>query len=106
MSTDLFDDTDRQRPTLEFLRRNRGEILRIAAQRGVSNIRVFGSVARGDSTAESDVDLLVDFEKGHRGLDLFGFARDVEKLLGYHVEVGTQIHPAIRSKVEAQAVPL
>lgn len=57
-----------------MLRAQRDEILRLAAGRGVSNIRVFGSVARGDATPDSDIDLLVDFEVRQSGLDLIGLA--------------------------------
>jgi uncharacterized protein len=78
----------------------------IAARRGVSNIRVLGSVARGDARPDSDVDLLVDFDLGHRGLDLLGFEREVEELIGYRVEVGTEVHALVRERVDAQAVPL
>jgi predicted nucleotidyltransferase len=91
-------------PTLSVLHAHRDEILRIAERRGVSNVRVFGSVARGDATPDSDVDLLVDVETGHRGLDLFGFAREVEELIGHPVDIGTEVHQVIREKVEAQAV--
>lgn len=93
-------------PTLALLRAHRDEILRFAAERGVSNVRVFGSVARGDATSDSDVDLLVDFDTSHSGLDLFAFAREIEELLGHPVEVGTEIHPIVREKVEAEAVTL
>ena len=96
----------RTAPTLDLLRAHRDEILRAASQRGVSNIRIFGSVARGDATPASDIDLLVDFEHGHRGLDLFAFANDVEDLLGYHVEVGTRLDEVVRRKVEPQLVRL
>jgi len=99
-------DEDRPAPTLDLLRAYRDEILRAASARGVSNIRVFGSVVRGDATSTSDVDLLVDFERGHRGLDLFAFAREVERLLGYPVDVGTGIEEAVRERVESQLVPL
>lgn len=98
--------TRAEAPSLAVLRAQRNEILRLAARRGVSNIRVFGSVARGDATKESDIDLLVDFDLRHRGLDLFAFAREVEELLGHRVDVGTEIHPVVRDKVEAEAVPL
>ncbi|MHB8318495.1 MAG: nucleotidyltransferase family protein [Acidimicrobiales bacterium] len=60
-----------QAPTLRLLRAHRDEILCVASRRGVSNVRVFGSVARGEATPMSDIDLLVDFEIGHRGLELF-----------------------------------
>ncbi len=93
-------------PTLELLRSHRAEILRLAERRGISGIRVFGSVARGDATSESDIDLLVDFDKSHRGLDLFAFARELQELLGHPVDVATEVHPAIHDKVDAQAVLL
>jgi predicted nucleotidyltransferase len=97
---------NRKAPTLAFLRANRDEILRIAESRGVSNIRVFGSVARGDATPDSDIDLLVDFKVRESGLDLIGFALDLEQLLGFRVEVGTSVHEVIRHRVNAQAVTL
>jgi len=106
MSDGLAHDLSHQAPTLSLLRAHRNEILRAATRRGISNIRVFGSVARGDATPGSDVDLLVDFEHGHRGLDLFAFAREVEELIGYRVEIGTEIDEVIRSRVEDQIVPL
>jgi predicted nucleotidyltransferase len=56
----------RPAPSLLLLRAHRDEILRAATNRGVSNISVFGSVVRGDATPTSDIDLLVDFERGHR----------------------------------------
>lgn len=93
-------------PSLELLRGHRDEILDVAARRGVSNIRVFGSVARGDAGPDSDIDLLVDFDRSHPGLDLFGFAREVEEMVGHPVEVGTEIDPIVRDRVEAQAVAL
>lgn len=96
----------RSAPSLLLLRAHRDEILRAATNRGVSNIRVFGSVVRGDATPTSDIDLLVDFERGHRGLDLFAFAREVEELLGYPVEVGTGIDEVVRSRIESQLVQL
>lgn len=93
-------------PNLAVLRARRDEILRLAARRGVANIRVFGSTARGDATVDSDIDLLVDFDPSHRGLDLFAFARELEDLLGNRVDIGTEVHPILRRRVEAEAVPL
>lgn len=72
-----------------MLRAHRKEILDLANRRGVSKIRGFGSVARGDATPASDIDLLVDFDTTHRGLDLFAFAREMEELLGHRVYVGS-----------------
>lgn len=80
--------------------------MRLAASRGVSNIRVFGSVARGDATPKSDIDLLVDFAIHASGLDLIGFALDLEDLLGYQVDIGTQVHRVVRDRVEREAVAL
>jgi predicted nucleotidyltransferase len=91
---------------MAMLREHRGEILEIATRRGVSNIRVFGSVARGDARSASDVDLLVDFDTSHRGLDFVAFARELEELLGYRVDIGTQVDAVIRDKVETEVVPL
>lgn len=93
-------------PNLALVRAHRDEIVQIAGRRGISEIRIFGSVARGDATPASDIDLLVDFDTSHRGLDLFAFAREVEELLGHRVDVGTEVHRVIRDKVDAEAVPL
>lgn len=106
MSNDAAQAGVRPPPSLAMLRTHRDEIFRLATRRGVSNIRVFGSVARGDATAESDIDLLVDFEVGESGLDLIAFAQEVEELLGYPVDIGTQVHRVIRPRVEQQAIPL
>lgn len=93
-------------PSLAMLRARRREILDLAERRGISNIRVFGSVARGDATQASDIDLLVDFDTAHRGLDLFAFAREMEDLLGHPVDVGTEVPAIIRDKVDAETVSL
>ena len=106
MSSDAVSAGVLPAPTLAMLRAHRDAIVGLASRRGVSNIRVFGSVARGDATPESDIDLLVDFEAGESGLDLIAFAQDVEELLGYRVDVDTRVHRVVRDRVEAQAVPL
>lgn len=92
--------------TIEELRRHRDDILRIAASRGASNIRVFGSVARGEATPHSDIDLLVEFEKGRSLVDLTGLQLELEDLLRYEVDIGTQVHAVIRDRVERDAIPL
>lgn len=63
-------------PTLDFVRARRQEILRAAEECGVSSVRVFGSVARGDSHRGSDVDLLVDYDVLERGLGPLAAFRD------------------------------
>jgi uncharacterized protein len=93
-------------PTLEELRARRDEILEIAARHGVFNIRVYGSVARGEAGEASDVDLLVDIEQGRSLFDLGAFYADLEDLLGCEIDVGTQIKARLRHEVEAEAVAL
>ncbi len=78
-------------PTLSELRAKRDEILRTAATYGATNIRVFGSVARGDAREDSDVDFLVDVSPEHRGFDFFGvldeIRQDLEEIVGRRVDV-------------------
>ncbi|HLJ69553.1 MAG TPA: nucleotidyltransferase family protein [Chloroflexota bacterium] len=95
-----------QAVTLEELRARRDEILHLAASRGASNVRVFGSVARGEAHANSDIDLLVEFEPGRSLIDLTGLMLQLEDLLGRKVDIGTQVHSVIRDRVERDAVAL
>ncbi len=90
------------------LANKREEILRIAAQYGASNVRIFGSVARGEELPTSDVDLLVDFEAGRSLLDLSGLVLDLQDLLGCKVDVVTEkgLHWYIRDRVLQEAVAL
>ncbi len=74
-------------PTVGMLRARRRQILTAAAAHGASNVRVFGSVARGTSTAASDVGLLVDFEAGRSLLDQARLRRDLQRLLDRSVDV-------------------
>jgi hypothetical protein len=92
----------------ELLRTRREEILRAAAKRGARNLRVFGSVARGEADSESDVDLLVDLEPGRSLLDHAGLLVDLEQILGRRVDVATEqgMRPRIRERVLREAVPL
>jgi uncharacterized protein len=90
------------------LRDRRNEILRYAAEHGARNVRVFGSVVRGDADATSDVDLLVEMEPGRSLLDLVGLWQDLEDLLGTQVDVlsdgGVSQH--LRERIYAEAVSL
>ena len=95
--------------TLEELRSTkRDEILRLAAVRGASNVRIFGSVARGDADESSDVDVLVDLEEGRSLLDHGGLLMDLRELLGCKVEVATEkgLKPRARERILSEAVAL
>lgn len=69
------------------LRRNRKKVLEAAARRGAHNVRVFGSVARGEDAEASDIDLLVDLDDGVGVVGLAGLARELTDLLDVHVDV-------------------
>lgn len=70
-----------------LLRERRPELLAAAARRGASNLRVFGSAARGDDDAQSDVDFLVDFEAARSLVDVAGLILDLQEILGAPVDV-------------------
>lgn len=74
----------------QVLQTKRGEILRVAAQHGAHNVRVFGSAARGDAREDSDVDFLVEFEAGRSLLDQSALALDLQELLGRKADVVTE----------------
>jgi len=95
----------------EVLGPYRARIERIARRYGVREIRVFGSLARGAATSESDVDFLVDFDRSRRTrstLRSVDFALELEKLLSRHVDVATEssLHWFIQPQVVVEAVPL
>jgi predicted nucleotidyltransferase len=93
---------------IEELRRRREEILHVAAQHGARHIRVFGSVARGEADDRSDVDFLIELEKGRSLFDLGGLLMDLQTLLGRPVDVVTEkgLKSRIRNRVLDEAVPL
>jgi uncharacterized protein len=92
----------------EIIKANREEILRVAAKHGASNVRIFGSVARGESGPSSDVDFLVEMEAGRSLLDLSRLVLDLQDLLGRPVDVAEPegLHWYIRERVLKEAVPL
>jgi len=92
----------------ERIRRHRDEILRLAARHGVKNVRIFGSVARGEADEQSDVDLLVDMEPDRSLLDLGGFQVEVQELLGCKVDVLTEggIYWLLKRRILKEARPL
>ncbi len=94
--------------TDEILQHNREEIVRIAASHGGQNVRVFGSVARGQFGPDSDVDLLVKLDAGRSLLDLIAIKQDLEDLLGCAVDIVTEaaLSPYIREQVLKETVSL
>lgn len=90
------------------LTEHRDELLAIAERNGLCNVRVFGSMARGEATEDSDVDFLVDAKPGTTGLGLGGMLVDAEELLQRHVDVVTVgfLYPLMRERVLREAVPL
>ena len=92
----------------ERLRIKRDEILRMATKYGAYNVRVFGSVARGEADSESDVDFLVEVESGRSLLDLGGLLMELQELLECQVDIVTEkgLRQRIRERVLNEAVPL
>ena len=89
----------------ELLEAKKEEILRIAAKHGARNVRIFGSVARGEARPDSDVDFLVDMEPGRTLFDMGGLLMDLRDLLGLEVDVVTEhgLKPRIRERVLKEA---
>ena len=92
----------------KLLHEKREDILRICAQYGALNVRVFGSVARGEADEQSDLDFLVEMEPGRSLFDLGGLQFELERLLGCPVDVVTErgLKVRIRDRVLQEAVPL
>lgn len=92
----------------ELLAAKRGEILQLAARRGARQVRVFGSVARGEAGPDSDIDLLVNVEPGRSLLDVVGLWQDLEALLGRRVDLLTDggLSPYLRDRIYGEARPL
>lgn len=87
----------------------RDEILRLADKHGATNVRVFGSVARGQAGPESDLDLLVDWDYSRiSSWGGVGFELEIQDLLGREVDVVSEkwLHPRLRDRVLAEAVLL
>ena len=94
--------------TLGTLGSRRAEILRLAAQYRTRDVRVFGSVARGEATDASDVDFLVTPQPGCSLFDLGGLLEDLRELLGCPVDLVTEdgLKPRLRERVLREAIPL
>lgn len=93
---------------LQFLKQNRQKILDLADKRGGYNVRIFGSVARGEEGETSDIDFLMTFRKGTTLFDRGGLVFDLREYLGCDVDVVSDktVHPLIREEVYHSAISL
>ena len=94
--------------TVEQLRQRKSKIVQIARKHGAGNVRVFGSVARGEDSKDSDIDLLIDVVGKPSSWFPSGMALELQDLLGRHVDILTEraLHPLLHDKVVREAVPL
>lgn len=94
--------------TLETLKQRREEILAIAQRYRAKNVRVFGSIARGEAEPDSDIDLVVEFEPGTSLMDHGGLIMDLQDALGCKVDVVSErgMRDRLRKRVEVDAVAL
>jgi uncharacterized protein len=92
----------------QLLKENRKAVMDLAAGHGAKNIRVFGSVARGQAGAESDIDLLVKMEEGRSLLDLSALIFDLRELLGVKVDVVSEegLYWLLRRRILKEAIPI
>ncbi|MBN1555382.1 MAG: nucleotidyltransferase family protein [Phycisphaerae bacterium] len=94
--------------SLNDIRSRREEILAIAARYGASQVRVFGSISRGEETPASDVDLLVHLDENRTLLDQIALIHALEDFLGCHVDVvdDEAVHPILREDIMAEVMDL
>ena len=92
----------------DIVKEKREEILAIARKHGAFNVRVFGSVARGEADDESDIDLLVELDEERSLFDLGALVVELNESIGHHVDVVTErgIRARIRDRIVAEAVAL
>ena len=97
-----------QKKLLPYVRSKRIEILDLAKRHGARNVRLFGSVVRGEEDEASDIDFLVDMEPGRSLMDLGGFLMDLQEKLEFRVDVVTEkgLRSRIHDRVLKEAVPL
>jgi len=94
--------------TIDILHEKREDVLEVAERHGVTSVRVFGSVARGDESAESDIDLLITTGPNVSPWFPAGLILDLEQLLGRHIDIVTEsgLNPLLRDQVLTEAVAL
>ena len=92
----------------KLLKEKRNAVLAIAAKHGAQNLRLFGSVARGDFDSESDIDLLVKMDEGRSLLDLSALTLDLRELLGVKVDVVSEdgLYWLLRRRILKESRPL
>jgi len=90
------------------LRRNRASLIATSARHGVTNLRVFGSVVRGENTSQSDVDIVADFPTSIGLLELGELERELSETLRIRVDLMPydDLRPHVRAEVDAEAIPL
>lgn len=93
---------------IEILADKRDEILRLAELHGARNVRVFGSVARGEANQESDIDILVHMEDGRSYFDLVDLLDALQELLGRNVDIVDDdgLSPYLKDRILAEAIPV
>lgn len=94
--------------TYDILKQNRTKILAIAARKGLTDIRVFDSVARGEETENSDIDLLVNVAKTDEPFAFLDFQEDLSKLLSRKIDIVFEsgLYNAMRSQILNEAKPI
>ena len=92
----------------ELLKQKREAVIALAAKHGAKNPRIFGSVVRGDTSSESDIDLLVKMDEGRSLLDLIALVLDLQDLLGVKVDVVSEdgLYWLLRRRILREAKPL
>lgn len=95
-------------PTADVLKSKRNDILRLAAEHGARQIRVFGSAARGEASPTSDIDFLVRMDRGRNLLDLIELGQELESILHRKVDILTDegLSPYLRQRILDEAVTL
>ena len=92
----------------ELLQHNRDKILELTKQHGADNVKIFGSVARGEARDDSDVDFLIELELGRSLVDRVALIQDLEDLLGRKVDVANLkgLREFCRDRILQEAIPL
>jgi len=93
---------------IQELKKNRESIISVVERNGGGNVRIFGSLARGEGLTDSDVDILIELDPGRSLLDILAIKQDLEDLLQRNVDVLTEsaVSPYIKDDIMREAVAL